>query len=153
MASRLDPSTGQERAYSDGSSTDSAILQQCLGLHSIIPTVSSFSRRSQDARSQPVLQQMNQIGVGLQGAVFEQVGKPLALKNEHPGNERLFSNLRHEYNIHRDVSDAFERYQSLINSVVHVPELFEFVSKAHNNAFWDDLLLRFPRLTARVGMS
>ncbi|CAG8902447.1 unnamed protein product [Penicillium egyptiacum] len=104
--------------------TDLAILGQSLRLKSVILTASSFGRLFQTARSRPELQRLNQIGVGLQGAVFEQVGKPLALKKESPGNEKLPSNLYHEYKIHCDVSAAFEHYQS-INREVRVPIPFE----------------------------
>ncbi|KAJ5462150.1 hypothetical protein N7530_010355 [Penicillium desertorum] len=93
--------------------TDLAILKQSLSLKSVILTPSSFSHLFRAARSRPELQQLNQIGVGLQGAVFEQLGKPLALKKETPGNEKLPSNLYHEYKIHCDVSAAFEHYQSI----------------------------------------
>jgi hypothetical protein len=124
---------------------DSAILQRSLSLKSIISTTSSFSRRFQSARFRPDLQEINQIGVGLQGAVFEKVGKSLVLKKESPGNEALFSNLRHEYAIHCDVSAAFERYQTATNNEVHVPKPFEFISKTHNHAFWDEVLPKMPQ--------
>lgn len=125
--------------------TDSAILQRSLSLKSIISTHSSFSRRFQSARFRPEQQEINQIGVGLQGAVFEMVGKPLVLKKESPGNETLFSNLRHEYTIHCDVSTAFEHYQRVTNNGVHVPKPFEFISRTHNHAFWDDVLPKMPQ--------
>ena len=97
-----------------GQMTDSAILQQSLSLKSVISTTSSFGRLFQTARTRPDLQQLNQIGASLQGAVFEQAGKPLALKKKKiPGNEKLPSNLYREYTIHRDVSTAFEHYQSI----------------------------------------
>lgn len=127
-----------------GQMTDSAILQQSLSLKSVILTTSSFSRLFQTARTRPDLQQLNQIGAGLQGAVFEQVGKPLALKKETPGNEKLPSNLYHEYTIHRDVSTAFEQYQS-INGKVYVPKAFEFISRKGNDAFWDEILPKAPQ--------
>lgn len=127
-----------------GQMTDSAILQQSLSLKSVILTTSSFSRLFQTARTRPDLQQLNQIGAGLQGAVFEQVGKPLALKKETSGNEKLPSNLYHEYTIHRDVSTAFEQYQS-INGKVYVPKAFEFISRKGNDAFWDEILPKAPQ--------
>lgn len=65
-----------------GQMTDSAILQQSLSLKSVISTTSSFGRLFQTARTRPDLQQLNQIGASLQGAVFEQAGKPLALKKK-----------------------------------------------------------------------
>ncbi|OQE13578.1 hypothetical protein PENFLA_c046G10015 [Penicillium flavigenum] len=121
-----------------------SILKQSLSLKSVILTASSFSHLFRVARSRPELQQLNQIGVGLQGTVFEQVGKPLALKKETPGNEELQSNLYQEYKIHCDVSAAFEHYQS-INREVRVPKPFEFISREQNNAFWDDILPKIPQ--------
>ncbi|CAG8044238.1 unnamed protein product [Penicillium nalgiovense] len=103
---------------------DSAILKRSLSLNSVISTTSSFSLRFQNARSRPELQYLNQIGIGLQGAVFEQVGKPLALKKESPGNEKLRSNL------HQDD--------------VHVPKPYKFISREENSAFWDEILPRTP---------
>ncbi|KAJ5528549.1 hypothetical protein N7527_001942 [Penicillium freii] len=123
--------------------TDSAILKRSLSLNSVISTTSSFSIRFQNARSRPELQYLNQIGIGLQGAVFEQVGKPLALKKESPGNEKLRSNLHQEYMIHCHVSATFEIYQS-INSDVHVPKPFKFISREENSAFWDEILPKAP---------
>ncbi|KGO42792.1 hypothetical protein PEX1_084630 [Penicillium expansum] len=126
-----------------GLMTDSVILKRSLSLNSVISTASSFSIRFQNARSQPNLQYLNQIGSGLQGAVFEQVGKPLALKKESPGNEKLRSNLSHEHTIHRGVSATFEYYQS-INTEVHVPKPLRFISKEENSAFWDEILPKTP---------
>ncbi|KAK4861860.1 hypothetical protein LT330_003895 [Penicillium expansum] len=126
-----------------GRMTDSAILKRSLSLNSVISTASSFASVFQTARSRPDLQQLNQVGAGLQGAVFEQVGKPLALKKENPGNERLPSNLHHEYTIHCDIWTAFEHYQS-ISSEVHIPKPFKFISRKDNTAFWDELLPKTP---------
>jgi hypothetical protein len=165
MASRREFNRSDESAYSGASPiardarnahlfldatelglmTDSAILQRSLSLKSIISTTSSYSRRFQSARFRPDLQEINQIGVGLQGAVFETVGEPLVLKKESPGNEALFSNLRHEYAIHCDISAAFERYQTATNNEVHVPKPSEFISKTHNHVFWDEVLPKMPQ--------
>ncbi|KAI2709065.1 hypothetical protein CBS147332_6124 [Penicillium roqueforti] len=123
--------------------TDSEILKQTLSQKSVILTASSFGRLSQTASSRPDLQQLNQIGAGLQGAIFEQVGKPLALKKESPGNEKLPSNLYHEYKIHCDVSAAFEHYQST-NGGIHVPKPFELISRKENSGFWDKILPKTP---------
>ncbi|KGO76042.1 hypothetical protein PITC_011990 [Penicillium italicum] len=127
-----------------GRMTDSAILKRSLSLKSVVLTTSSFSRFFQTASSQPELQQLNQIGAGLQGAIFEQVGKHLALKKESPGNERLPSNLYHEYKIHCDIWAVFEHYQS-ISSEVHIPKPFKFISREENGAFWDELLPKMPQ--------
>lgn len=129
-----------------GLMTDSSILQRSLSLKSTISTTSSFSRRFQNARFRPDLQEINQIGSGLQGAVFEVVGKSLVLKKEYPGNEVRPSNLRHEYIIHCDVSAAFERYQSATHNMVHVPKPHDFISKANNVAFWDEVLPKLPQV-------
>ncbi|KAL5362153.1 hypothetical protein BJX96DRAFT_176896 [Aspergillus floccosus] len=124
---------------------DSTILQRSLSLNSIISTTSSFSRRAQNARSRSNLQEINEIGSGLQGAVFEVVGQPFVIKKEYPGNETLRSNLLREYRSHSDVSAAFERYQSATHNLVHVPKPHRFISTADNDAFWDAVFPRIPQ--------
>lgn len=124
--------------------TDTTILERSLSLKSVISTASSFSQLFQTARNRPNLQQINQIGVGLQGVIFEQVGKESVLKKQKPGNEKLASNLRKEYTIHRDVSDAFERYQPLTNSATLVPKPFRFIPKNAEDSFWEQLLPKLP---------
>jgi hypothetical protein len=119
-------------------------ILKSLSLNSVISTASSFSLQFQNARFQPHLQQLNQIGAGLQGAVFEQVGKPLAMKKETPGNETRRSNLDHEYSLHCYISTAFEHYH-FINSEVHVPKPFQFISRKENDAFWDEILPKTPQ--------
>jgi hypothetical protein len=59
---------------------DDAILQRSLTVKSIISTSSSFARRSQQAVGRPDLQRTVQIGLGLQGIIFEQVRRSLAMK-------------------------------------------------------------------------
>lgn len=136
------------RAYLEatelGLMSDSAILQRSLSLKSVISTTSSFSRRFQSARFRPELQKINQIGSGLQGAVFEVVGQALALKKESPGNETLSSNLWHEFIIHRAVSAAFDEYEHATHRQVHVPKPYRFISKTQNHTFWDEVLPKMP---------
>ncbi|KAJ5819895.1 hypothetical protein N7474_005486 [Penicillium riverlandense] len=143
--------TADESAYSEISSQyliateleplpDSTILSRSLSLKSVISTRSSFARRSQAARIRPELQDVNQIGDGLQGVIFEQVGRPLVFKKEIPGNETRSSNLRHEYGLHEEVSTAFALYDSKIHSHVRVPKPLEFISRADDaHRFWDVL--------------
>lgn len=166
MASRHEKNSSEEEsAYSGASSiardasaarlfleatkleleTDSAILQRSLSLNSVISTTSSFSRRFQAARSRPDLQEINQIGGGLQGVVFEVVGKPSVLKKESPGNDVRSSNLRREFNTHCDVSAAFERYRNATHSLVHVPKPYSFILESQNDAFWNEVLPNIPR--------
>lgn len=122
---------------------DSAILPRLLSLRSVISTTSSFSRQFQSACTRPELQKINQIGSGLQGAVFEVVGQVLAFKKENPGNETLSSNLRREFTIHRDVSAAFDQYKQTTHSQIHVPKPHEFISKTQHHTFWDE---NFPKM-------
>jgi hypothetical protein len=165
MASRREINSSDESAVSGASSiardariarlfldttqleleTDSTILQRSLSLKSVISTTSSFSRRFQNARFRPDLQEINQIGSGLQGAVFEVVGKPYVIKKESPDNEERSSNLWREYNTHCDVSVAFERYRSATHSKVHVPYPHTFISKTQNEAFWDEVFPKLPQ--------
>lgn len=123
---------------------DSAILKQSLSLKSVILTTSSFNRQFQSACAYSELQKFNQIGSGLQGAVFEVVGQVLAFKKENPGNETLSSNLRREFAIHRDVSAAFDQYKHATHSQVHVPKPHEFISKTQHHTFWDEDFPKMP---------
>ncbi|KAJ6127552.1 hypothetical protein N7523_003164 [Penicillium sp. IBT 18751x] len=121
-----------------------AVLNRSLSLHATIATPSSFARRFQCARSRPELQGLNQIGAGLQGVIFEQVGQPLALKKECPGNDTKPSNLKHEYEMHCAVSSTFELYGQLTHNKIQVPRPMEFISKIGNDSLWDSLLPKFP---------
>lgn len=123
---------------------DSTILEQSLNLNSVISTTSSFGRRSREAQSRPDLQDINQIGIGLQGVVFEQVGKDFVFKKGKPGNESRLSNLCHEYKIHLDVSAAFERYQTMTETEVIVPKPIEFTQTTQQSSFWDDVFPKIP---------
>ncbi|KAJ5143409.1 uncharacterized protein N7515_002196 [Penicillium bovifimosum] len=122
----------------------SEILKRALSVESVISTTSSFSRRSQSARFRSELQKINQIGSGLQGAIFEVVGQALVLKKEYPGNETQSSNLRHEFLVHRAVSAAFDQYKHATHSLVHVPKPHEFISRTENHTFWDEVLPKMP---------
>lgn len=123
--------------------TGSEILGRSLSLHSVISTA-SFSLRFQRARSRPELQDVNDIGFGLQGAVFEQVGEAFAFKKEHPGNEHRTTSLRNEYGLHQAVWTAFERYRTLTNTKIEVPEPLEFLPKTPSSAFWLSVLPKMP---------
>lgn len=165
MASRREINRNEESAYSGASSiardasiarlfldatepkleTDSTILQRSLSLKSIISTTSSFSRRVQTARFRPQLQEINEIGSGLQGSVFEVVGRQPVIKKESPGNENRHSNLQREYRNHSGVSAAFEHYQSATHSLVHVPKPHKFITKTGNDGLWDEVFPRIPQ--------
>ncbi|CAI7602897.1 unnamed protein product, partial [Penicillium discolor] len=123
---------------------DSTTLERSFNLKSVISTTSSCSRLVQEARSRPDLQDIHQIGMGLQAVVFEQVGKDVAFKKEKPGNETRASNLRHEYKIHLDVSAAFERYQRMTEIEVTVPKPIEFIQTTPQSSFWDDVFPKIP---------
>ncbi|GLI72257.1 hypothetical protein PoHVEF18_000427 [Penicillium ochrochloron] len=131
--------------------SNSAILTKCLSLNSVFSISSSFARLFQDARSRPELQSINEIGVGLQGAVFEQVGERLVFKKEKPGNENLPSNLRNEYQMHSAVSDAFQCYGAPTFCQVRVPRAFEFISRAKEDQFWKDVFPRIPSAYREYG--
>ncbi|KAJ5286827.1 hypothetical protein N7478_002513 [Penicillium angulare] len=127
------------------SAADSVALKRSLSLTSVISTRSSFARRFQSARFRPHLQLVNQIGSGLQGAVFEIVGKTYVLKKESPGNELRPSNLQSEYKMHCDVSAAFELHQTSTQSIVHVPKPHDFILKTQDEAFWTKILPKIPQ--------
>ncbi|CAG8269130.1 unnamed protein product [Penicillium olsonii] len=120
------------------------ILERTLSLRSVISTTSSFSQLVQTARNRPHLQQINQIGAGSQGVVFERVGKDSVLKKERPGNEILSSNLTKEYTVHRQVSAAFDHYQPLTKCETTVPRVLRFIPKTGEDPFWEELLPKLP---------
>ncbi|KND89899.1 hypothetical protein TOPH_05512 [Tolypocladium ophioglossoides CBS 100239] len=119
------------------------ILRLSLTTKSVIFTTSSFATLSQRAASRPELQHIQQIGEGLQGAIFEQVGQALVMKKEKPGNENVASNLRHEYSLHSRVVAAFDRYAMSVGSEVLVPRLFGIILPS-DTAFWQVNLHKFP---------
>lgn len=130
--------------------TESTILKRSLSLKSVISTTSSFSRRFlQSGLCRPYLQEINEIGTGLQGSVFEIVGKPYVFKKESPGNEFRSSNLWREYKTHCDISTAFERYKSATSNLVHVPQPHHFLSRlpgqSHSDAFWNEVFANIPQ--------
>lgn len=163
MASRRELNSTDESAVSVGSSiaqaarlamryleateleqlADQTILHRSLTVKSVVSTTSSFARRFQRAASRPELQEMIQIGQGLQAAIFEQVGLAVVLKKEAPGNESRPSNLQHEYQIHVSVHRAFYHYDSQIGSNVSVPRPFNIIL-AVQDQFWNDHLQKFP---------
>ncbi|KAJ5911329.1 uncharacterized protein N7473_000632 [Penicillium subrubescens] len=128
-----------------------AILTQCLSLNLVILTSSSFARLIQEARTRPELQSINEIGVGLQGAVFEQVGERLVFKKEKPENENLPSNLQNEYQMHSAVSDAFQCYGATTSCRVRVPRAYEFISRAKEDQFWNDVFPTIPSAYQEYG--
>ena len=125
------------------------VLKRCLSTRSVVSTPSSFAQRLQRASSiRPELQVIQEIGVGLQGAVFEQVGRELVMKKEKPGNEKLRSNLRNEYQLHEQVEAAFREYHGAA-AAVFVPQLSCYIgvddADADNGDFWTERYLsRFP---------
>ena len=119
---------------------DSVVLSQTLAVTSVVSTTSSFARRSEAAAS--ALQPLVQIGKGLQGIIFEQVGKSLAMKKELPGNSQLPTNLKHEYHIHAAVLAAFDKYEASIESKVRVPRLYNFIHG--RDKFWANNADTFP---------
>ena len=124
--------------------TGSEILGQSLSLHSVISTVSSFSLRFQRARSRPELQDVNEIGSGLQGVVFEQVGEACVFKKENTGNQYRTTSLRNEYPLHQAAWTTFERYRTITNTKIQVPEPLEFLPNTPNSAFWLSVLPKMP---------
>ncbi|KAJ6032747.1 hypothetical protein N7540_003479 [Penicillium herquei] len=123
---------------------EDAILCRSLSLKSVISTTSSFSKRFQIAKTRPDLQEINQIGIGMQGAVFEQVGHALVFKKESPGNEKLATNLRHEFMIHCAVSSAFEKYRQLADCRVWVPKPFQFIPNSQDRPFLENTFAKLP---------
>ncbi|KAK3384068.1 hypothetical protein B0T24DRAFT_72615 [Lasiosphaeria ovina] len=161
MASRRGFNATDETAYSVGSETrqhadlawqylqatdlaslpPTTVIKRSLTVRSVVSTSSSFALRSQRAIGRPDLQEIIEIGKGLQGAVFEQVGKSLAMK-EYGNNATLRTNLLHEASLHRSVYNAFAKYDVIIGSEVKVPQLFRII--LDTDTFWDENLSKFP---------
>ncbi|KAI1392711.1 uncharacterized protein F4822DRAFT_138610 [Hypoxylon trugodes] len=119
------------------------ILRRTLTPNSIISIKSSFARRFHHAVAHPELQVVVEIGKGLQGSVFEQLGHALAMKKERRGNERLRTSLKKEYSLHSAVLEAFGLYGEMVESTVRVPRLFSIVNRT-NDDFWGEYLPKLP---------
>ncbi|KAM7189249.1 hypothetical protein V8F20_010253, partial [Naviculisporaceae sp. PSN 640] len=122
------------------------IIHRSLIINSVIATTSLYASRSQLAVHDPNLQEIVQIGAGLQGAVFEQAGTALAFKKEYPENASKQTNLAHEYGIHSAVSAAFVQFANT-HSGIHVPKLFGLIhdtGTGQNTTFWEQNLHKFP---------
>ncbi|KAJ5921145.1 hypothetical protein N7466_009471 [Penicillium verhagenii] len=134
--------------------SDAIVLQRSLSLKSVICTTSSFS---QSARSSPELQEVNQIGTGRRGTVFEVVGKPYVFKKENPVKDERPSpfgreydlahkyDIRREYETHCDVSKAFEEYRSITHCLLRVPTPYKFISQTQDDVFWDEVFPKIPQ--------
>ncbi|CAM1504636.1 Fc.00g022270.m01.CDS01 [Cosmosporella sp. VM-42] len=122
--------------------SSASVLHRSLTLPSVISTPSSYAKRVQQAQSGPT--QITQVGEGLQGAIFEHLGRALAMKKETPGNEGLPSNLRHEYNIHIAVEASFDRFAPLIDCRIYTPRLASFKPKSENQPFWNEYFQNVP---------
>lgn len=146
VASSLARDANVSFRYLDAESLDSlsanVILSRSLTVNSIISTSSSFAIRHQQAVTRPELQQINQIGEGLQAAIFEQVGVHFVMKKEKPGNDVRPSNLQHEFSLHQNVWDAFERYKLPVKSRVIVPRPYKILSASDD--FFEHHLDKFP---------
>jgi hypothetical protein len=65
------------------------------------------------------------------------------MKKERPGNSLLATNLLHEALLHRQVQAAFDQYDNLIQSKVHVPRVHG-IMKDDDDQFWEQYLHKFP---------
>ncbi|KAK0667197.1 hypothetical protein QBC41DRAFT_229040 [Cercophora samala] len=89
------------------------------------------------SHSEPLIQ----IGLGLQGAIFEHIALPgQAIKKEHPHNAVLPTNLLNEVGIHHEVWKAFQQWNHLVT--VKVPIILS--SSDNLGARWADKLSLFP---------
>lgn len=120
------------------------VLSRSLTVRSVISTTSGYAKRAERYKREPMNAEMEEIGEGFQGAIFEQLGTSMAMKKEKPGNENLSSNLRQEFKIHAAVEAAFDQFQVLIDCHVHVPRLLHFKPKEDNEHFWKISLQNFP---------
>ncbi|KAK4213010.1 hypothetical protein QBC37DRAFT_181808 [Rhypophila decipiens] len=126
---------------------DAGILRSTLKLNSIIAIPSSYAIQVRAAAKEPAeSHDFVQIGAGFQGAISEQLGNPLAFKKEHPGNSQLRTSLENESALHTAVREAFDLYDSSINSQVQVPRLHGLIrsDKTENEAFWSNSLCKSP---------
>ncbi|KAI6778314.1 uncharacterized protein J7T54_005830 [Emericellopsis cladophorae] len=126
------------------------ILRRSLSVRSVVSTTSSFAELFEATASNPQLHIIREIGAGLQGTIFEQVGKPMVFKKEKIQNSLMACNLKNEFHLHQLVWDAFEKYRnhSSIHCDVVVPAAQKFIAAQDNNA-WPTLLPKLP-LDCRV---
>ncbi|KYK56205.1 hypothetical protein DCS_08173 [Drechmeria coniospora] len=122
---------------------DDVVLRRSLTTRSVISTTSSFAAQYHRAVTRPKLQCIQEIGQGLQGTIFEQVGQSLVMKKEKPGNDALPSNLVHEYTMHRSVAAAFSRYAPSVGCDIHIPKP-SGITQQSDDAFWTENLHKFP---------
>ncbi|CAK7275112.1 hypothetical protein SEPCBS57363_006511 [Sporothrix epigloea] len=127
------------------------VLRQSLTIRSVISTASTYAKRAQRSQDQSLLTEIKEIGEGLQGAIFEQLGSSQAMKKEKLGNEKLPFNLNHEYRIHAAVEAAFDRFNLLVDCQVYIPQLVHFKEKQENQPYWDNCLQQFPAGHRRPG--
>ncbi|CAH0056980.1 unnamed protein product [Clonostachys solani] len=122
---------------------DASIMQQTLSTRVVISTHSSFAIRHQEASLRPDLQRLVQIGEGLQGAIFEQVGKTLVIKKESPENESRPTRLDKEYRAHDQICLAFQKFGPIVSNTVFVPRPSSLKTPG-DDGFWAANLDKFP---------
>ena len=125
------------------------VLRQTLYQNAIVSVRSPVDGqenqdRTKESQQGPSTQVIKQIGEGMQGTIFEDVGLPNVIKKEKPGNETLPSNLRNEWNIHSDVIAAFALYDRYIHTDVDVPRLSRFFKMPEYQDLWKSHVENFP---------
>lgn len=120
-----------------------SIMHQTLSIRAVISTHSSFADKHREASSRPSLQHLIQIGEGLQGAIFEQVGKTLVIKKESPQNESRPTRLDKEYHAHDRICLAFQQLGPVVSNTVFVPRPSS-LKTPKDDAFWTATLDKFP---------
>ncbi|CAG9986754.1 unnamed protein product [Clonostachys byssicola] len=134
MASRSLSASSLERE------NDTSIMRQNLSIRAVISTHSSFADRD---RHQEALQHLVQIGEGLQGTIFEQVGTALVIKKESPRNESRPTRLHKEYHAHGHIYLAFQQFGTAVSNVVFVPQPSS-LKTPKDDAFWITTIDKFP---------
>jgi hypothetical protein len=132
------------------------VLHGTLCSRPVISTPSSFAWLAEKTVRQQGPLQTVQIGKGLQGTIFEQIGNPrydgsrYAIKQERPGNSALRTNLANEYAIHTAVHAAFDRYKPLVHNRVQVPAVYGYEDSDHSIR---EHLLEDSRASLRIGQA
>lgn len=115
-----------------------AVLSRTLSTRSVISTTSSFAIRWSIARFDTSGCIFQEIGEGLHGQIFELTGTDNVIKVAKD------STVRKEFELHKSIYVAFERYGNLSGGVqICKPRDFFALNSAKGQQFWNEQSRRF----------
>lgn len=103
------------------------VLTEHLNIGGILQVQSDYAERNNVIRVEK-LREMQEIGSGQQGTVFEQPRRFRVLKKERPGNSELPTNLHHEYDVHVAVWNAFNELSDAAGCAANVPKVYNYIA-------------------------